>query len=67
VPSSWQVTAIGLAGVEAWLAVFGSFLAMVPSFGIMNTLATLQAHLAKNQLARHSDGEIGGFLAFMCF
>jgi hypothetical protein len=57
-------------GVEAWLVVFGSFLALVPGFGIMNTLATLQAYLAKNQLARHSDGEIGwifGVYVFLSF
>ena len=57
-------------GREAWIVVFGSFVSMVASFGIMNTLGTLQAHLAKDQLRNHTEGEIGwifGVYSFLSF
>jgi hypothetical protein len=57
-------------GRKAWSVVFGSFLCMVASFGAMNTLGTLQAHLSKNQLINHSSGEIGwifGVYSFLSF
>ncbi|KAF8540674.1 major facilitator superfamily domain-containing protein [Trichophaea hybrida] len=59
-------------GKRAWSVVLGSFLCMAASFGMMNTIGTLQAHLSKNQLAHYSDGEIGWifgvytFLSFFC-
>ncbi|KAI5821482.1 major facilitator superfamily domain-containing protein [Pyronema omphalodes] len=57
-------------GLKAWSVVFGSFLCMVASFGAMNTLGTLHAHLSKNQLINHSSGEIGwifGVYSFLSF
>lgn len=57
-------------GREAWSVVLGSFLAMVASFGIMNTLGVLQAHLRSNQLSSYSENAIGwifGLYSFICF
>ncbi|KAI5779392.1 major facilitator superfamily domain-containing protein [Geopyxis carbonaria] len=57
-------------GRTAWLTVLGSFLSMLASFGIMNTIGTFQAHLATHQLAHMSEGQIGwifGLYAFVSF
>jgi hypothetical protein len=54
-------------GKEAWLVVFGSFISMVASFGVMNTLGTLHAHLSENKLAGHSEGEIGWIFGLYTF
>lgn len=57
-------------GREAWLVVLGSFLSMVSSFGIMNTLGVIQAHLVQDQLKGQDEGKIGwifGVYSFLCF
>jgi len=57
-------------GREAWTVVFGSCISMIASFGVMNTIGTLYAHLSEHQLARHSEGEIGwifGMYSFLSF
>lgn len=57
-------------GRKAWLVVFGSFCAMVASFGIMNTIGTFQTYLSENQLRGYSEGQIGwifGAYVFTCF
>ncbi|TGZ77689.1 MFS general substrate transporter [Ascodesmis nigricans] len=57
-------------GREAWLVVLGSFISMVASFGIMNTLGVIQAHLVKNQLHGEDEGKVGwifGIYSFLSF
>jgi uncharacterized membrane protein len=57
-------------GKEAWLVVFGSFLSMVSSFGVMNTIAVIHAHLSKDQLKDQSSSDIGwifGVYVFLSF
>ncbi|KAK7426129.1 hypothetical protein QQZ08_007439 [Neonectria magnoliae] len=43
----------------AWLCVLGSFMFLVPSFGFMQSLGTVQTYLSLNQLNDHSTGEVG--------
>ncbi|KAF7557380.1 hypothetical protein G7Z17_g730 [Cylindrodendrum hubeiense] len=43
----------------AWLCVLGSVLFLIPSFGFMASLGTIQSHLSLNQLRDHSVGEVG--------
>ncbi|KAJ4028475.1 hypothetical protein NW752_000733 [Fusarium irregulare] len=45
--------------ISAWLCVLGSFLALVPTFGFMNSLGTVQSYLSINQLHNYSEGEVG--------
>jgi len=57
-------------GWKAWSVVLGSFLAMVTCFGIMNTIGTLQSHLATDTLSEYSQSDIGwifGLYSFLCF
>lgn len=59
-------------GLQAWLVVLGSWLALFSALGLMNTLATFQAYVAIHQLDDHSEGQIGWifslytFLTFFC-
>ncbi|KAF7543968.1 hypothetical protein G7Z17_g10314 [Cylindrodendrum hubeiense] len=43
----------------AWLCVLGSFMFLVPSFGFMQSLGTIQSYLSINQLSDYSTGEVG--------
>lgn len=57
-------------GRDAYLCVFGSFCGCMLSLGFMNTLATYQAYLRKNQLSQLPDSTIGwifGLYAFLSF
>jgi len=59
-------------GVQAWLVTFGSFCAMFGAFGLLNSIGTLQAYLAENQLKHYSQSSISWifsiyfFLVFFC-
>ncbi|KAL1966565.1 hypothetical protein VTN77DRAFT_3976 [Rasamsonia byssochlamydoides] len=59
-------------GLNAWLVVFGSFLGLFGSLGLVNTIGTFQAYLSTHQLQDYSDGSIGwifgvyAFLTFFC-
>ncbi|KAH8679140.1 major facilitator superfamily domain-containing protein [Ilyonectria robusta] len=44
---------------SAWLCVLGSFMFLVPSFGFMQSLGTIQSYLSLNQLSDYSTGEVG--------
>ncbi|KAK7397641.1 hypothetical protein QQX98_012996 [Neonectria punicea] len=44
---------------SAWLCVLGSFMFLVPSFGFMQSLGTVQTYLSLNQLSDYSTGEVG--------
>ncbi|CAG8924898.1 unnamed protein product [Penicillium salamii] len=57
-------------GLEAWLVVLGSFLGLVGSLGLVNTIATFQAYIQTHQLKEYSSGSIGwifGMFAFLTF
>lgn len=54
-------------GREAWLVVLGSWLALLPSLGIMNTLATFQTYISTHQLLGMSEGSIGWIFSLYTF
>lgn len=59
-------------GLQAWSVTFGSFCAMFAAFGLLNTVGTLQAYLAENQLKKYNQATISWifsiylFLVFFC-
>lgn len=54
-------------GLQSWLVVLGSWLALFSALGLMNTLATFQAYVATHQLADHSEGQIGWIFSLYTF
>jgi hypothetical protein len=46
-------------GFKAWSVVFGSWCVLLSALGIMNTLASFQSYLFRNQLSEYSEGQIG--------
>ena len=46
-------------GAKAWLVVLGSFSGLMASFGLVNTVGTLQAYLSTHQLASYDPSTIG--------
>lgn len=59
-------------GAKAWLTVLGSWFAMIPSMGLLNSMAVLQAWLQENELRGQSEATIGwlfsayAFFLFLC-
>ncbi|KAF5967438.1 monocarboxylate transporter [Fusarium bulbicola] len=53
--------------VNAWICVLGSFLTLIPTFGFMNSLGTVQTYLSMNQLHDHSEGEVGWISGLFLF
>ncbi|KAF5964639.1 monocarboxylate transporter 2 [Fusarium coicis] len=53
--------------VRAWICVLGSFLALIPTFGFMNSLGTVQTYLSMNQLHDYSEGEVGWISGLFLF
>jgi MFS family permease len=69
--------------VSAWICVLGSFLALIPTFGMsnnpkdrpstdyrpgfMNSLGTVQTYLSMNQLHDYSEGEVGWISGLFLF
>ncbi|PNP78090.1 hypothetical protein FNYG_08553 [Fusarium nygamai] len=53
--------------VSAWICVLGSFLALIPTFGFMNSLGTVQTYLSMNQLHDYSEGEVGWISGLFLF
>ncbi|KAH7235518.1 major facilitator superfamily domain-containing protein [Fusarium tricinctum] len=47
------------SGFGAWSCVLGSLLFLIPSFGFMASIGTVQSYLNLNQLKDHSVSEIG--------
>lgn len=45
-------------GLQAWLAVFGSFLGLIPVFGFINSLGAVESYISKHQLANVSSSTI---------
>lgn len=54
-------------GLRAWLVVFGSFTAMVASFGLLNTIGTFQAYLSTHQLHSLDQGTIAWIFSLYVF
>lgn len=54
-------------GWRAWSVVLGSWCAMVPSFGLMNTLGVFEAWLADHQLRGYSKASIGWIFSLYMF
>ncbi|CAI6089588.1 unnamed protein product [Clonostachys chloroleuca] len=59
-------------GLDGWLCVFGSFMGLLASLGMVNSLGTFQAYLEAHQLQKYTSGQIGWvfsictFLTFFC-
>ncbi|KAL4755577.1 MFS monocarboxylate transporter [Aspergillus foveolatus] len=59
-------------GAQAWLCVFGSFMGLVGSLGLVNSTGTFQAYLESHQLKMQGSGATGWifglftFLTFFC-
>ncbi|KAJ4244411.1 hypothetical protein NW762_014539 [Fusarium torreyae] len=47
------------SSLAAWTCVFGSFLFLMPTFGMMQSVGTFQSYLELNQLREYPAGEIG--------
>lgn len=45
-------------GREAWLVVFGSFMGLLPVFGLINSLGAIESYISINQLASESSSII---------
>lgn len=59
-------------GVGSWLVVFGSFMGLFGSLGLVNTIGTFQAYIQEHQLKEYGSGKNGwifgvyAFLTFLC-
>lgn len=54
-------------GVKGWLCVFGSFMGLVGSLGLVNSVGTFQAYLETHQLEAYGSGKTGWiFGVFTC-
>ncbi|KAI1752423.1 major facilitator superfamily domain-containing protein [Xylaria castorea] len=54
-------------GPEAWLVVLGAWCAMIPSMGLLNTLAILQAWVSEDQLAHLPESTVGWIFSTYAF
>jgi hypothetical protein len=54
-------------GLRAWLVVLGTWLALLSSLGLMNTLATFQTYLTENQLRDYDEGTVGWIFSLYTF
>ncbi|KAH7230390.1 riboflavin transporter MCH5 [Fusarium solani] len=52
---------------KAWLCVLGSFLFMIPSYGFMQSVGTIQSYLSLNQLSDYSARDIGWITGMYTF
>ncbi|CAM1509901.1 Fc.00g002360.m01.CDS01 [Cosmosporella sp. VM-42] len=55
------------SGLSAWFCVVGSFIFLVPSFGLMQSIGTFQSYLQLNQLSDHTLGEVGWITGMFMF
>lgn len=59
-------------GLKGWLCVFGSFMGLLASLGLVNSVGSFQAYLETHQLRDYESGRIGWifslyiFLTFFC-
>ncbi|KAK4187302.1 putative transporter [Podospora australis] len=54
-------------GFRAWLVVFGCWLALFASLGLMNIMATFDTYLTAKQLVDHDAGAVGGIVFLYSF
>lgn len=54
-------------GREAWLVVLGSWCAMIPAMGLLNSLAVLQAWLGEHDLQSLSGSTTGWIFSIYTF
>lgn len=54
-------------GWRAWSVVLGSWCAMVPSFGLMNSMGVFEAWLSSHQLRDYSKTSIGWIFSLYVF
>ncbi|KAE8423676.1 MFS monocarboxylate transporter [Aspergillus pseudocaelatus] len=57
-------------GLRGWLCVFGSFMGLVGSLGLINSIGTFQAYLETHQLQQYGSGKTGwifGLFTFLTF
>lgn len=54
-------------GLRAWLVVLGSWMALVASLGLMNTIGVLQSYVAEHQLSGYSEGATGWIFSVYTF
>lgn len=54
-------------GKDAWLVVAGAWCAMIPSMGVLNTLAVLQAWVSEHELKGFPESTIGWVFSTYAF
>lgn len=54
-------------GKDAWLVVAGAWCAMIPSMGVLNTLAVLQAWVSEHELQGLPESTIGWVFSTYAF
>ncbi|KAL4923181.1 major facilitator superfamily domain-containing protein [Aspergillus undulatus] len=54
-------------GTRSWLVVLGSFLLLMASYGLMNSVGVLQSYLEQHQLEGHSSQEVGWISGIFVF
>lgn len=54
-------------GLHGWLAVAGSFCAMLSVFGLINSSAVFESYFSEHQLASHSASQIGWIFSIYLF
>lgn len=54
-------------GLRAWLVVLGTWLALLSSLGLMNTLGTFQTYLTETQLKDYDEGTVGWIFSMYTF
>lgn len=50
-------------GLRAWLVVFGCWLALFASLGLLNVLATFDTYISAKQLPNHGAGTVGAIIS----
>lgn len=54
-------------GLHGWLAVAGSFCAMLSVFGLINSSAVFESYFSEHQLAQHNASQIGWIFSIYLF
>ncbi|KAL2822265.1 major facilitator superfamily domain-containing protein [Aspergillus cavernicola] len=54
-------------GIRSWLVVLGSFLLLMASYGLMNSVGVLQAYLETHQLSGYSSRDVGWISGLFVF
>ncbi|KAF7617338.1 hypothetical protein AFLA_005379 [Aspergillus flavus NRRL3357] len=54
-------------GYRSWLVVLGSFLLLMSSYGLMNSVGVLQSYLESHQLANYSSQNVGWISGLFVF